>query len=84
MKARDKYGMRVLDHLTSRTGGTAYDVKTTELSKAFAEIAGEVRSMYEIAYQSTNRVRDGEFRKVSIRTMEKDDVVRSRMGYYAR
>ena len=84
LDARDRYGIRVLDHLVQQTGGKAYDVRSTELTKAFAEIAGELRSMYEIAYQSTNKNRDGLFRKVIIRPLRKDLVVRSRPGYYAR
>jgi Ca-activated chloride channel family protein len=83
MDARDRYGMRVLDHLTGETGGRAYDVQTTDVKKAFAEIAGEIRALYNVAYQSTNRVRDGRFRKVEILPTREGLVFRSRRGYYA-
>ena len=83
MNARDRYGMRALDHLSSETGGRSYDVQTTPVEKAFAEIAGEIRALYSVAYQSTNRVRDGRFRKVEILPAREGMVFRSRSGYYA-
>ncbi len=84
MNARDRYGMRVLDHLAAQTGGRSYDVQTTHIEQAFAEIAGELRSLYSIAYQSTNRVRDGQFRKVQVLSDRPGLVIRSRAGYNAR
>ncbi len=83
MSARDRYGMRVLDHLSDQTGGRTFDVKAVSVHQAFADIAGELRSMYDIAYQSTNHVRDGSFRKVEIIPVRPDLVIRSRSGYYA-
>ena len=82
--ARDRYGIRVLDHLAAQTGGRAFDVKETKVEAAFAEVAGEVRSLYDVAYQATNRTRDGTFRKVVIACTQPGVVVRSRVGYYAR
>ncbi len=83
MSARDRYGMRVLDHLAAQTGGRSFDVQAIRVEQAFAEIAGELRSLYSIAYQSTNRVRDGQFRKVQILPNRPDLVIRARAGYYA-
>ncbi len=82
--ARDRYGERALEHLTAQTGGRTYDVRHVKLEQAFAEIAGELRSLYELAYQSTHRERDGSFRKVEIQPLRPGIVVRSRSGYYAR
>lgn len=84
MNARDRYGMRVLDHLTGQTGGTSYDASSTNLKTDFDEIASDLRSLYEIAYQSTNPVRDGLYRKVVVRTTRADLTVRAHGGYYAR
>jgi len=84
MDARDRYGVRVLDHLAGQTGGKAFDYHATNLKAAFAEIAGDLRSLYQIAYQSTNRKRDGTYRKVVIQTKKPGLVVRARVGYYAR
>jgi Ca-activated chloride channel family protein len=84
MDARDRYGMRALDHLTSLTGGKAFDFHSTKLKRDFAEIAGDLRSLYDLAYQSTNPVRDGTYRKVVIQTTSPGLAVRSRAGYYAK
>ena len=84
MNARDRYGMRELDHLTSQTGGRSYDAHTMKVSQAFEEIAGELRSLYGVAYQSTNKARDGAFRKVVIKSKRPDLVLRARSGYYAK
>lgn len=84
MNARDRYGVRVLDHLTAQTGGRSFDYHTTNLKQAFAEISGELRSLYEVAYQSTNHLRDGTYRKVIIQATRPDLSVRARTGYYAR
>ena len=84
MNARDRYGMRELDHLTSQTGGRSYDAHTMKVSQAFEEIAGELRSLYGVAYQSTNKTRDGAFRKVVIESKRPDLVLRARSGYYAK
>lgn len=84
MKPRDRYGVRVLQHLTAATGGKSYDVQATKVTEAFAEIAGDLRSLYAVAYQSTNRTRDGVFRKVVIGVNRPGILVRARSGYSAR
>jgi Ca-activated chloride channel family protein len=84
MDARDRYGMRALDHLSGQTGGKTFDYHETNLKKAFAEIAGDLRSLYQIAYQSTNPTRDGTYRKVVIQATKPGLTVRARAGYYAR
>lgn len=84
MSTRDRYGVHVLDHLTTQTGGKAFDARTTEVRDAFAQIADELRGLYEVAYQSTNPVRDGTYRKIVIQAKPQGLKVRSRTGYYAR
>ncbi len=84
MNARDRYGVRVLDHLTRQTGGASFDAHATDLNHAFDEISNELRSLYEVAYQSTNPTRDGAYRKVVIETKRPGASVRARTGYYAR
>lgn len=84
MTARSRYGVRELDHLTAQTGGKSYDSHLMKVSQAFAEISGELRSLYSVAYQSTNRTRDGSFRKIVMGTKRPEIVLRARSGYYAR
>ena len=60
----DKKG---LDKVAEQTGGRAFfPKKETDLKTAFAEIEQELRSQYLVAYSSTNKKRDGSFRKMSI------------------
>jgi Ca-activated chloride channel family protein len=84
MNARDRYGMRELDHLTAQTGGKTYDAHAMKVSQAFAEISGELRSLYAVAYHSTNAAHDGTFRKVVIQAKRPGIVLRARAGYYAK
>lgn len=84
MDARDRYGIRALDHLTTQTGGKTFDFHATNLKQAFNEIAGDLRSLYDLAYQSTNPTRDGTYRKVVIQATRPGLTVRARTGYYAR
>ncbi len=84
MDARDRYGVRALDHLTTQTGGKTFDFHATNLKQDFAEIAGDLRSLYDLAYQSTNPTRDGTYRKVVIQATRPGLSVRARTGYYAR
>jgi Ca-activated chloride channel homolog len=84
MSASDRFGIRELDHLTGQTGGKTYDSHAMKVSEAFAEIAGELRSLYAVAYHSTNPDHDGQFRKVVIKPNRAGIVVRARAGYYAK
>ncbi|MGH9595837.1 MAG: VWA domain-containing protein [Edaphobacter sp.] len=84
MDARDRYGMRALDHLSSQTGGKTFDFHETRLKQDFNEIAGDLRSLYDLAYQSTNPTSDGTYRKVVIKTTRPGLTVRARTGYLAR
>jgi len=71
--------------LTSETGGHVIEVgnKFDKLKEAFNQIANELRSQYNIGYTSTNTALDGTFRKVEIRTKNKDYKIQARSGYYA-
>ena len=82
--ARGRYGVRALDHLTAQTGGKAFDFHETKLNQDFDEIAGDLRSLYDVAYQSTNPTRDGTYRKVVIQASRPGLTVRARAGYYSR
>jgi Ca-activated chloride channel homolog len=76
--------------LAQRTGGRAFfPDKNLDLNAAFAEIERELRTQYLIAYSSTNKRRDGSYRKISIEItnpeLRKERLeIRHRPGYYAR
>jgi len=64
---QDGVDKKALRDLSERTGGRAFFPKKQEdLTAAFAEIEQELRSQYLLAYSSTNKQRDGSFRKMSI------------------
>lgn len=78
-------GDRDMKKLTEETGGRVIDVgnKIDKLKDAFDQIAHELRSQYNIGYISTNRAKDGSFRKVEIRPKNTDYKTQARSGYYA-
>src|SRR5215216_803957 len=78
-----------LRELAQRTGGRAFfPDKNFDLNAAFAEIERELRTQYLIAYSSTNKKRDGAYRKITIEItnpdLRKEKLeIRHRPGYYA-
>jgi len=80
----------VVRELAERTGGRAFFPKKTDgLQSAFAEIEKELRTQYLIAYSSTNKKRDGAYRRITVEVTnpelknEKLEV-RHRPGYFAK
>lgn len=88
-----KYGgvdRHELRGLAERTGGSAFfPKKDNDLRNAFAEIEQELRTQYLIAYSSTNKNRDGAYRKLRIEltnpALQKQQLkLRYRPGYFAK
>ena len=83
----DKSALR---DLAQRTGGRAFfPDKKLDLTAAFAEIEQELRTQYLIAYSSTNKRRDGAYRKITIEItnpdLRKEKLeLRHRPGYFAK
>lgn len=77
-------GDTMLRQLADETGGRVFtaDAKNP-LPVVFEQIQEEVRAQYLIGYTSTNLRNDGAFRKIELRTHDKDMGVRVRKGYYA-
>ncbi|MEK6333895.1 MAG: VWA domain-containing protein [Acidobacteriota bacterium] len=62
-----------LKKLTGATGGRAYFPRDeNELREAFAQIQRELREQYLVAYSSSNKTRDGSYRKVVIELIHPD------------
>ena len=77
----DKY---FLTTLTRETGGRAFfPAALTELEGVYEGIADELRTLYGVAYASTNARKDGQWRSISIRTLRPNLLLRHRPGYYA-
>jgi Ca-activated chloride channel family protein len=84
LTARNKYGMRVMARIARETGGIDFDAGESDVGAIFRQIGEELRSSYELAYVSTNAVRDGSFRKVLVRSRQAGYSVRTKTGYFAR
>ena len=77
-------GESALRHMSDDTGGRVYTVdRGHSLAEIYSEIERDVRSQYALAYTPTNPKQDGTFRKLEIRTSNKDFKVQARKGYYA-
>jgi len=79
-----------LKKLTEQTGGRAFfPSNERDLTNAFAQIERDLRERYLIAYSSTNKMRDGSYRKVTIEivnpNVRKDNLkLNYRPGYFAK
>lgn len=79
-----------LKKLTGATGGRAYFPRNErELREAFAQIQKDLREQYLVAYSSSNKARDGSYRRVVIDLvspeMRKEDLkLNYRPGYFAK
>jgi VWFA-related protein len=70
--------------LAEQTGGRSIFVNNQKkLEEAFTQISEELRTQYVLGYYSTNRARDGKFRKIEIKIKRDDTKVLARRGYYA-
>jgi len=87
---RDGVDKGVLRELSQRTGGRAFfPDKKVDLNEVFAEIERELRTQYLLAYSSTNKKRDGAYRKITVEIanpeLKKQKIeIRHRPGYFAK
>jgi VWFA-related protein len=73
-----------LKKMSEETGGRVFKVdRKHTLDMIFDEIQREMRSQYSLGYSPTNAAKDGSFRRLEIRTNQKDYRVQARKGYYA-
>jgi Ca-activated chloride channel family protein len=75
----------LLTAMARETGGQVYFPNSiSELDSVYDRIAEELRTQYSLGYVSTNKRRDGRWRRVVVRTPERDDLqIRHKIGYYA-
>jgi VWFA-related protein len=73
-----------LRQMSEETGGRVFHIERNHpLQDAFRDLQEEMRSQYAIGYTPLNSNKDGTFRKIEIRTNNKDWKVQARKGYYA-
>lgn len=74
-----------LEILARRTGGTLNTInRLEEMSRLYAEVAADLRTLYTIEYQSSNDKRDGKWREIKISTTDTELISRTRQGYFAK
>jgi len=73
-----------LKQMSDDTGGRLLRVdRKHTLNEIFTQIQEEMRSQYAIGFTSTNPKKDGSFRRLELRTRDKNQKVQARKGYYA-
>jgi len=73
-----------LKQMSDDTGGRLLRVdRKHTLNDIFTQIQEEMRSQYAIGFTSTNPRKDGSFRRLELRTRDKNQKVQARKGYYA-
>jgi Ca-activated chloride channel homolog len=74
----------VLRELSQATGGRVfYPTSSTELPRIYGQIAQELASQYAIGYTSSNTLRNGAWRRLSVRVTREGTTARTRQGYFA-
>jgi VWFA-related protein len=72
----------VMATLSSDTGGKAF-FDSNDFSPAFERIQRDTSAYYVIGFRSTNTVRDGRYRKLTVKLTRPDVKLEYRPGYYA-
>ena len=75
---------KTLTDFSVETGGSVYFVGgKNDLTRVFEQITQELRSLYTLAYTSTNAARDGSYRKIRIVPKNPSYKIKARSGYFA-
>lgn len=84
-RGREQAKLReIVEALAEPTGGRAlFAEKPSELGEMFGKILNELKNQYLIGYESTNKVRDGGWRKLVVEVPDTRYRVRARQGYFA-
>jgi VWFA-related protein len=74
----------LLTALAQETGGQVqFPNSLSELDTVYDRIAEELRTQYNLGYVSSNKRRDGKWRRIVVRIPEREDVqIRHKIGYY--
>ena len=76
-------GKRVLDRISKQTGGRMFQVsRNLSIRQIYAQIEEELRNQYSLGYSSDRPEDNSGFRKITVRTRDRNLVVQARDGYY--
>lgn len=71
--------------LADRSGGTLNTInRLEEMSRLYAEVAADLRTLYTIEYQPNDNKRDGKWREIKIEVDNAELITRTRQGYFAK
>ena len=75
-----------LELLANRTGGRLHEIRRLDdLSKLYAQVAADLRTLYTLAYQPPNpSVHDGKWREIRVEVSRGDLVASTKPGYFAK
>jgi len=75
---------QVLRRLADETGGLAFfPSQASQVAASFEAISEDLNSQYEFAYVSSNMARDGTYRAITIKPLNKGFRIRAKPGYFA-
>jgi VWFA-related protein len=78
-----KIARKQLDSLAEQTGGEVFSAqREEELEGAYRRVAGELHTLYSLAYSPDKPKHNGEFRKIGVKLNREGAVVKTRRGYY--
>ena len=75
-----------LQVLADRTGGRLHEIRRLDdLSKLYAQVAADLRTLYTVVYQPPNpSSHDGKWREIRVEVVRGDLVASTKPGYFAR
>lgn len=84
-KSREKMANQaILKNFADKTGGLFISTPGgAALRQAFENIVGELGVQYTLAYESSNKKKDGKWRKIELRVAKPNLNIRTRKGYKA-
>jgi VWFA-related protein len=78
-----KIARKQLDSLAEQTGGEVFSAqREEELEGAYKRVAGELHTLYSLAYSPDKLKHNGEFRKINVKLNRDGAVAKTRRGYY--
>jgi VWFA-related protein len=80
--ARLSSSQSTLTTLSADTGGHAF-TDTNNFGEAFTRLRRDMSAYYLLGYNSTNRTKDGRFRRIQVRLKQEGLRVEARAGYYS-
>lgn len=84
LNARNRYGTSVMDRIAKETGGMHIDARQTDPHEYFHQIAGELRTSYEVGYYPSGKNKEEGFRKITVKARQDGVKVRTKTGYFVK